>query len=223
MKNKVLTTLYIISVAVLILTVSIALPIYFRPFYYMQIKPLELEYYSGYTFEQIITAYNSVLNYLTIPFTKFSVGELTYSNDGYLHFKDCKALFMLNFYALIISLILVIILLILNKKGKLTLIKFKGFSPAFYSSIIALLIPLILGTIAVINFDVAFTLFHTILFPGKTNWYFDPYLDPIILILPEKFFMACGILIAVLMLTICLTIITVNLVKKYNLNKQKTK
>ncbi|MBR5438794.1 MAG: TIGR01906 family membrane protein [Clostridia bacterium] len=214
MKNKVLTILYIISVAVLILTVSIGLPIYIRPFYYLQIKALGLEEYSGYTLSQIITAYDSVLNYLTLPFTKFSVGELPYSNDGYLHFKDCKALFMLNFYGLVISLAVTVLLSTLNKKVKISLITFKGFTPAFYSAIIALIIPLTLGTIAVINFNVAFTLFHTILFPGKTNWYFNPCYDPIILLLPEEFFMACGIFIAVSMLTICGTIIARNIVKK---------
>ncbi len=214
MKNKVLTILYIIAVAVLILTISIGLPIYVRPFYYMQIKSLGLEEYSGYTLTQIITAYDSVLNYLTLPFTKFSVGELPYSNEGYLHFKDCKALFMLNFYGLVISLAVTVLLSVLNKKGKISLIKFKGFTPAFYSSIIALVIPLTLGSIAVINFDVAFKLFHTILFPGKDNWLFDWRYDPIILLLPEEFFMACGIFIAISILAICGFIITRNIIRK---------
>ncbi len=220
MKNKVLTALYIISVAVLILTASIALPIYFRPFYYALIKPLDIENYSGFTYAEIINSYNSVLNYLTIPFAKFSVGNLPYSNDGYLHFKDCKFLFLLDTYALIISLASFIVLSILNKKGKINLIKIKGFSPAFYSSIIALVIPLILGTIAVINFDFAFTLFHAVFFPGKTNWYFDFITDPIILLLPEEFFMACGILIICVLLIICISIIAVNLYKKHKAKKQ---
>lgn len=219
MKNKVLTILYIIAVAVLILTISIGLPIYIRPFYYLQIKSLGLEEYSGYTLTQIITAYDSVLNYLTLPFTKFSVGELPYSNEGYLHFKDCKALFMLNFYGLVISLAITILLSVLNKKGKISLIKFKGFNPAFYSSIIALVIPLTLGTIAVINFDVAFKLFHTILFPGKDNWLFDWRCDPIILLLPEEFFMACGIFIAISILTICGFIIVDNVIRKAKAKK----
>lgn len=219
MRNKVLTLLYIIAVAVLILTISIGLPIYVRPFYYMQIKSLGLEEYSGYTLSQIITAYDSVLNYLTLPFTKFSVGELPYSNEGYLHFKDCKALFMLNFYGLVISLAVTVLLSVLNKKGKISLIKFKGFTPAFYSSIIALVIPLTLGTIAVINFDVAFKLFHTILFPGKDNWLFDWRYDPIILLLPEEFFMACGIFIAISILSICGFIIVNNVIRKAKAKK----
>ena len=214
MKNKVLTILYIVAFSVLILTFSIGFPIYFRPFYYAQIKPLELEKYSGYSFSEIKTAYDAVLNYLTIPFTKFSTGAFKHSYEGYLHFKDCKFLFMLNFYALVISAIIVITLSVLNKKGIVKLVKFKGFLPCFYSAIIALIIPLILGTIAVIDFDFAFTLFHTILFPGKSNWMFDYTCDPIILILPEEFFMACGIIIAVLVLAICISTITVCAIKK---------
>ena len=86
-------------------------------------------------------------------------------------------------------------------------------------AIIALVIPLSLGSIALVNFDFAFKLFHAILFPGKDNWLFDPYDDPIIMLLPEDFFMACGIFIAVSMLTICGIIIARNIIRKAKAKK----
>ena len=43
MKNKLLTALLGFFVAILIITFSIGLPIYFRPFYYMQIDALDIE------------------------------------------------------------------------------------------------------------------------------------------------------------------------------------
>jgi len=38
-------------------------------------------------------------------------------------------------------------------------------------------------------------IFHSIFFPGKTNWLFDWRTDPIILVLPQDFFMHCAMLI----------------------------
>ena len=54
---------------------------------------------------------------------------------------------------------------------------------------------MIVGGLAALDFDRAFTVFHTIFFPGKDNWLFDPMTDPVILILPEAFFRSCAILI----------------------------
>ena len=52
------------SGVIFILAFSIALPIWLRFFYYLQIDALDIENYSGFTREQIITAYNEVLDYL---------------------------------------------------------------------------------------------------------------------------------------------------------------
>ena len=38
---------------------------------------------------------------------------------------------------------------------------------------------LIIGVLAALDFDRAFVLFHTVVFPGKTNWVFDWRTDPI--------------------------------------------
>lgn len=53
-------------------------------------------------------------------------------------------------------------------------------------------LPLVLGLVGVfIGFEQFFTLFHQILFVGDDTWLFDPAKDPVILILPENFFLAC--------------------------------
>ena len=51
--NHSLTILFIISLFFLIITFSIGLPIYFRPFYYLQIKTLNMEELTGYSYETI--------------------------------------------------------------------------------------------------------------------------------------------------------------------------
>ena len=56
-------------------------------------------------------------------------------------------------------------------------------------------LPLVLGLVGVfIGFEQFFTLFHQILFVGDDTWLFDPAKDPVILILPEDFFLHCFIL-----------------------------
>jgi uncharacterized membrane protein len=65
-KNKILTSLLGVFVVLLLITFSIGLPIYFRPFYYMQIDSLELEMETGLTKEEIIDGYNEVLDFLTV-------------------------------------------------------------------------------------------------------------------------------------------------------------
>ena len=49
MKNKLLSVLCAVSVFLFLLTVSIGLPIYIRPFYYAHIGACNLETVSGYT------------------------------------------------------------------------------------------------------------------------------------------------------------------------------
>ena len=61
----------------------------------------------------------------------------------------------------------------------------------------------IVGGLAALDFDRAFAVFHTIFFPGKDNWLFDPMTDPVILILPEEYFRSCALLILAGLLLAC--------------------
>ena len=61
--------------------------------------------------------------------------------------------------------------------------------------------------LAALDFDGAFTVFHSIFFPGKDNWLFDPVTDPVILILPEAFFRNCAIAIVTVLLTVCIMLV----------------
>ena len=68
-------------------------------------------------------------------------------------------------------------------------------SAAFWAAIFAVVLPLVLGGLAALNFDRAFVIFHRIFFPGKTNWVFNFQTDGIIAALPQDFFMHCAMLI----------------------------
>ena len=171
---------------------------------------LNLPQTTNLSYDVIKNAYDEVLDFLV--FNKpFGVGELSYSRAGKEHFEDCKILFDLNFYALISSFITVLCIFLLNKIKLIEVKKYFGLDPIFYSSICALIVPLLVGIFAVIDFDTAFNLFHYIFFPGKGNFVFYPDIDEIIKILPVEFFKNCALLIgsSLLILTTIMIILSI--------------
>ena len=219
------TILFAVAVFIFIITFSIGLPIYCRFFYYLQIEPLGVLEITGYDYETVKASYDAVLNFLTLPGVPFDAGVFKYSESGASHFYDCKVLFNLNAIALIISIIIISTGIVLDKTGKLKLLKIKGFHPAFFSAISIFAFFLILIGLVSIDFNNAFIIFHKIFFPGKDNWTFDPRYDEIINALPEQFFLNCAILIATSIILISLAIIVFCVIKRkkqQNLQKSLT-
>lgn len=195
MKNKLLTALAYLLTALLIITGSIALPIYVRPFYYCQIDPLGIPAATGYDKQTIIEAYDEVLDYLTLPNREFGTGVFPHSAEGASHFADCKVLFDLNAIVLLVSLLGVVVLALLLRRGVFTLHHPRGVHPATMCGGGILLTFAAAGGLAALNFDRAFKIFHALFFPGKENWLFDDRTDAIINALPKDFFMNCALLI----------------------------
>lgn len=214
MKDKILTGLLGFFIAILIISFSIALPIYFRPFYYMQIESLNIEAYSGADYDTIKEAYDELLDYLTVPGNEFSTGDFAYSENGKSHFEDCKVLFDLDGIAFIISLIGTVVMIVLNRLGVYKLWRPFGMNIAFSAGAYTLGGFAVIGGLAALDFDTAFTIFHTIFFPGKSNWLFDWNKDAIIRILPQDFFMNCAILILVSIITLCIGCILSGIIGK---------
>ena len=205
--NKLLSAVFVLAVVVFTITVSIALPIYIRPFYYLHVDALGMEEEWDFPKEDIIDAYDEVLDFLTLEGREFGSGKLPYSEEGKGHFEDCKVLFDLNRNALIISFVTIIILLVLNKIGAIKLARPSGYPLSFIAGIGTLVLFASLAVIVAQDFSTAFTIFHKIFFPGKDNWLFNPYTDPIILFMPQEFFMSSAILICLSILIISIVLI----------------
>ena len=208
MKNKIFSILFAVAVFFFIITFSIGLPIYFRPFYYAHIEAYEMVEGSGFTYEEIREAYDEVLDYLTVPCRKFGTGVMRISESGASHFEDCKVLFDLNASVLMASAIIIIAMLVFHKHGKIGRPVIGRYSAEFWAAVSAIILPIVLGGLAAIDFDKAFLIFHKIFFPGKDNWIFSYRDDEIIRVLPQEFFMNCAIFIACGVLVISLAVIT---------------
>lgn len=203
---KLLSVLLTVAVALTLLTGAIAAPILCRPFYYAHIGPLELEERTGLTRDEIRTAYDEMLDYC-LGGEEFSTGVLKWSESGKDHFTDVRVLFLLDLRVFAAGAAAIVILLIAGRLRRRSPARLLGRGPCFWAGAGLGGAFLIVGGLAALDFDRAFTVFHTIFFPGKANWLFDPDTDQIINILPETFFMDCAILILAVLVVGCAALI----------------
>lgn len=192
--SKLLSLLTSLLTAVFLLTGGVAVPILWRGFYYAQIDALRLTYRSSFSAEVIREAFDQVMDYL-VKGAPFGTGQLKWSEAGRAHFADCRFLFRLDFLLLGVSAAVLLLIFILTTRGKLRLYRFLDRGPCFwgFAALAALLgAALVWG---IVDFDGLFTAFHTLFFPGRTNWVFDWREDQIILILPEAFWVRAAALV----------------------------
>ena len=145
---------------------------------------------------------------------EFSTGVLKWSEEGKSHFEDVRRLFLLDLDVLAGCAILLI--------ATAAIIRIRGWKPGrlagrgfpFWAGAGLGGAFLIVGGLAALDFDRAFVIFHTLFFPGKDNWIFDPWKDEIINILPQDFFMHCAILILAILILGCIVLMVVDLLHK---------
>lgn len=218
--SKLLSLFTGVFTALLVLSASIAVPLLCRPFYYAHIKALNLDGYTGLSVEQIKEAFDQVMDYCLGLRPDFAAGVLPFSASGTSHFADVRVLFLLDLWIAVISLAALVMLFVLSRKRKLTPAPLLGHGPGFWAAIGLGGLFLIVGGLAATNFERAFVVFHSIFFPGKTNWLFDWRTDPIILLLPEDFFRNCAILILALLVFWCVVLIAADLLAQRRRKKR---
>ena len=168
-----------------LLSLSVLLTIYLAwIFYPLEIKWLSLTDRVYLKPETIQYNFHILMNYLTNPFSQvLQMPDFRSSAAGLHHFAVVKNLFHL--VQLVALATLPSFYFFVNRIVK------KGFLSLYRKSLLVLVVfPLLIGLVGVlIGFDQFFTLFHQILFVGDDTWLFDPAKDPVILILPEIFFL----------------------------------
>ena len=199
MKGKLLVIAKAILTALVILSGAIALPILLRPFYWWHIGPLDIPSWVGLDVSQIKEAYGEMMDYCMGLSRSFSVGVLPFSESGAAHFADVRKLFILDLAVFAVAGIALIALCATDRKP----VRLAGHTPGFWSAVGLGTSFAIVGGLVAIDFDEAFTVFHKLFFPGKDNWVFDGWTDPVIYMLPAEFFRNCAILIFAVILLVC--------------------
>lgn len=159
----------------------------------MDIDRYDLQQISGLSKEIIQAEYHRLTDYLWIWHrAPLSLAYFPMSEQGAIHFADVKRL--LDFLQIVWAV-----------SGLSALawgyrcIKKREYEFLKYAAWLSILVPLSLGAVASIDFNRAFTLFHQICF-SNDYWIFDAAVDPVILILPEGFFMHCFIAIVLIVI-----------------------
>ena len=170
--------LFLLSLAIL-LTIYLAWVVY--P---LEISWLNLTNRVHLQLQTIQHNFNVLMDYLTNPLSQvLEMPNFPSSASGIHHFAVVKGLFHLAQGVAVVTL--PIFYLFWKQVIR------KGFLPLYRRALLIILsLPLVLGLVGVfIGFEQFFTLFHQILFVGDDTWLFDPAKDPVILILPENFFL----------------------------------
>ena len=178
-KLRFLASVLCLLAAAILLTIYLAWLLY----------PMEISYFNlpdkvYLKAETIQYNFNILMNYLTNPFSQvLEMPDFRSSAAGLHHFAVVKNLFHLVQLVALVTLPSFYFFV----KG---IVK-KGFLSLFSKGLLTLVVlPVLIGLGGVlIGFDQFFTLFHQILFVGDDTWLFDPAKDPVILILPETFFL----------------------------------
>lgn len=203
-QSKLYTAAVILGVMALVLSASVAVPLLWRGFYYLHIEAMELPAKTGWTAEEIRAAFDEMMDYCVFG-RPFGTGVLKWSEEGYAHFRDCAFLFRLDFTVLGVSLAAVVLLWSMRRKYKA--VSFLNRGPLFWAGTSLAGLFAVIAGLAALDFDRAFVVFHSLFFPGKTNWIFDWRTDEIILVLPQDYFMHCGMLIVGCLLLGCVGLI----------------
>lgn len=193
MKRQYLIFQIVLSIILIFSTIifSAKAAINFKPLYYYDIINLNIEKASGLGASVIKLNYDYLIDYLHKNNARsFCLPTLASTENAKTHFFEV--------YNLIhhLSVTLYILLPILAA-GIIFTFKKKAFLYLKICGSALMLLPFIILPLLLINFDNLFTLFHKLIFHNN-YWLFNPKTDPVILILPETFFMHCLIFIIVL-------------------------
>lgn len=172
----------------LFVSLGVIFTINFKPLYDLDIKLLDITGHTGIEKEVLKSNYNTLIEYSS-PFFK---GNLSFPNfpsskEGLQHFEEVKAIFNIVYYIFFISLPVSVILIFIKRKKR-------EYGYLLATFIISIFFTTIVVISLLANFELSFEVFHLLLF-NNDYWMFDPLLDPIITILPEQFFLHCGLLV----------------------------
>lgn len=193
--KKLLNILNSFSLAIFIICGSIIVGLKFKSLYYYDVKKLNISDVSGFSDDEIKLNYDYLIDYnLNNKVEEFNLPTIKYSTQGKIHFEEVRNIFQIIKKVFYLTGLISILGIILNIKDKN--IKFLNIT-----SIITILLPVIVSILLIINFNYFFIKFHEAVF-SNDYWIFDPYIDPVINILPEDIFFHIGILIlAIVFLT----------------------
>lgn len=181
-----------IIVTVITICIAITAVVMLKPIYYFDVEYLDIPEKSGYTKEQCIENYDVLIDYnLIYGAEELEFPDMQMSENGRIHFEEVKAIFVPAQWISCAGILLIILMIYKCRD-------FRWLRAAASSSAVICIAVL---TAVVVDWEWAFETIHAIFFRND-YWIFNSETDPIIKILPDTFFMHCGIMIAAIVLII---------------------
>lgn len=177
-----------IVLTLFIIGVSVVGTLAFRPLYYRAIEELQIEKRSGYSEEEIRLNYDALIDYqMAWGDEELVLPTIPMSENGKIHFAEVKDIFDSFKY-------LVILCGILGGLGIWLMWRKKAYLYLKMTATVACGLPAVLGFFAVVCWRPLFLAFHRLVFDNN-YWVFSAKTDPVIRILPEKYFLNCALLL----------------------------
>jgi integral membrane protein (TIGR01906 family) len=175
--------------SLLFISLAVVLTLNFRPLYYACADAFDVSASSGLSEEEIRVNYETLIDYNSVFFTgDLEFPTLPMSESARVHFEDVKRIFVGFQIVFFATAALGVVLAWIKLKRKQAKFLIRGGQISFAAIVIIALLPVIGG------WERFFVGFHEMVF-SNDYWIFDPTTDPILLILPEKYFLACVVAI----------------------------
>lgn len=200
--KKVINLLFSIVFSLAIITGAIKFTVGFKQLYYWDINNLNIPKITNMTEDELKRNYNYLVEYnVSSDDLDFELPTLKSSPQGKIHFEEVRDIFQNINKIFFITCIISLVGIYINKKSSnIEILKSTG--------IMLISMPVVLILPIALNFQKSFVIFHKLLFEND-YWIFDPNLDPVINMLPEQFFLHCGILILLIILVASSSILTI--------------
>ena len=167
--------------------------------------------------ETILAQYDELISYNRLGgSSELAFPDLPSSESGLYHFKEVRNIFLFFQWGMLCGIPLCCIMIAYLRR--VTVKKYLK-----YAACISLLLPVLLGILAALFWEQFFVAFHKVFFRND-YWLFDAVTDPIILLLPDTYFMHCAFYIIGLVIVggiICMGGYFLN--KKKNYSKKISK
>lgn len=184
--KKFIQVLFSLVVVSFIISGSVIAVLNFDLLYKTNVPTIAKE--TGYSKETILNNYETLISYNELTSDKKLVfPDFPMSITGEIHFEEVKVIFNRFEQTMIITGVIFLV-------GVVLMIRKKLYHWLFYTGILCIGIPTLLGIFVFLDWNRAFVLFHELAF-NNSYWLFNPTTDPIITILPDTFFLQCALLI----------------------------
>ena len=206
-QKKTTDFIFAVGCVITIVCFSVSIAVLFRPLYYLDINFLDIPGNSGYTEKECRENYDVLIDYNLIGGPdNLEFPSLEMSQEGEIHFQEVKDIFIPMQWISIICVPIIIARIIFDIRKRKRILssdyEVQGRKVSWWMGqtliVSAVLAVLVLVSI-VIDWQWTFEMMHKIFFDND-YWIFNPLTDPVIKILPDTFFMHCGLLIISVMI-----------------------